>query len=345
MQPVGMERPPEEPDGAPCGPPGAPEQGAGEPAALRATITRLEEELEETRAMLGDHARTELAGRQGQRLEALGQLAAGVAHEINTPMQFISDNVHFLRDGFHGVLLVLDRLRAVRDAARVGPVVAGLLAEVDQAEAAADLDYLTSRLDRAFARTLEGIDRVSGIVTAMKVFAHPRNELAEVDINQVLTTTLTVARNEYKYVADVVTDLGVLPIVLAHAGDLNQAFLNLLVNAAHAIVDADDRRGQRGTITVRTRHDGDHVVVEIADTGCGIPEHIRPRIFDPFFTTKEPGRGTGQGLAITQAVIARHSGQLGFDTQVGLGTTFRVRLPVAGPDTVSARLRRRELTP
>ncbi|HVV87055.1 MAG TPA: ATP-binding protein [Kofleriaceae bacterium] len=317
---------------------------------LRAELAAVRGQLAEAlRATAGDRTQDELASRHAQRLESLGQLAAGVAHEINTPMQFISDNVHFLRDGFHGALVVLDRLRAVRDLARSGAVSEAVLAEADQAELDADLDYLTSRLDRAFTRTLEGIDRVSHIVAAMKVFAHPRDDLADVDLNQVLTTTLTVARNEYKYVADVVTELGNLPLVLGHAGDLNQLFLNLLINAAHAIVDAEAAggaggQGGRGKITVRTFTDAGQVVVEITDTGCGIAPADRPRVFDAYFTTKEPGRGTGQGLAIARSVVERHCGTIGFDSEVGVGTTFRVRLPVAGPET-SKKLLRSELLP
>ena len=313
---------------------------------LRRSLARTQAELAAVRAQLGDRHRDELAGRHVQRLETLGQLAAGVAHEINTPMQFISDNVHFLRDGFHGVLVVLDRLRAVRDLAQAAALAPELIAEVEEAEVAADLDYLTSRLDRAFARTLEGIDRVSNIVAAMKVFAHPRNDLADVDLNQVLNTTLTVARNEYKYVADVVTELGNVPMVMGHAGDLNQVFLNLLINAAHAIVDAEvSRAGRRGTITVRTRVEAEHAIVEIADTGCGIEAADRERIFDPFFTTKEPGRGTGQCLAITLAVGARHHGTITFESEPGVGTTFQVRLPIAGPVTRSSRIPRPTIEP
>ncbi len=326
--------------------PGDPEPGDGaEVDELRRVLDRTLAELAAARAQLGDRNRAELASRHAQRLESLGQLAAGVAHEINTPMQFISDNVHFLRDGFHGVLVVLDRLRTVRDLARTGVVPASVLADVDQVEIDADLDYLTPQLDTAFRRTVEGIDRVSTIVAAMKVFAHPRNDLADVDLNEVLTTTLTVARNEYKYAADVVTELDTLPLVLGHAGDLNQAFLNLLVNAAHAIVDAEAvLDGGRGTITVRTRHGAGQVVVEITDTGRGIPVAHRDRVFDATFTPDAAGRGGGPALATALAVVERHCGLLTFESELGVGTTFRVSLPVNGPETTT-RLRRISLVP
>jgi signal transduction histidine kinase len=312
---------------------------------LRAALERSQAELQRAHATLAERTGGELHDRQSQRLESLGQLAAGVAHEINTPMQFISDNVHFLRDGFHGALVVLDRLRAIRDLARAGTVDASLVAEADQAEVDADLEYLISRLDRAFAGTLEGIDRVSAIVAAMKIFANPHNDLADVDLNQILTTTLTVAGNEYKYVADLVTELGELPLVLGHAGDLNQVFLALVINAAHAIVDAEAARaGRRGVITVRTRAEPGQVVVEIADTGCGMPAEIRGRIFEPTFTTKEPGRGSGHGLASARAVVERHCGSIEIDSEVGVGTTVRVRLPVSGPET-SRRMKRLSIPP
>jgi signal transduction histidine kinase len=163
----------------------------------------------------------------------------------------------------------------------------------------------------------------------MKEFAHPQTEQAPADLNRALETTLTVARNEYKYVAEVVTELEPLPPVVCNASDLNQVFLNLIVNAAHAIADAAPD-GTKGTITVRSAREGDTVVVRVADTGVGIPEHIRRRIFDPFFTTKEVGRGTGQGLTLSRAIVEKHGGTLTFESEVGHGTSFSVRLPIGG---------------
>jgi two-component system NtrC family sensor kinase len=271
--------------------------------------------------------RLEIERRHAAKLESLGQLAAGVAHEINTPMQFISDNVHFLRDGCRGLLQVVAALRTLRDAAAAGELAPAHFQAAEQAEVAADLGYVTTRLDRAFTRTLDGIGRISSIVSAMKVFSHPGHEKAPVDLNEMVRTTLTVARNEYKYVATAVTELGEVPAITAHGGDLAQVLLNLVVNAAHAIADA--ARPELGTITIRTAVEGDVVVVSVADTGCGIDPDIRRRVFDPFFTTKAPGRGTGQGLALAHAVVVEHHrGQIGFETEVGRGTTFWLRLPL-----------------
>jgi signal transduction histidine kinase len=169
-------------------------------------------------------------------------------------------------------------------------------------------------------------------VRAMKAFSHPPTaEQAPVDLNAALGNTLIVAANEYKYVADVETDLGDLPTVVCNGGDINQVFLNLIVNAGHAIAERVGDSGERGTITVRTRVDGEHALVSIADTGCGIPDEIADRVFDPFFTTKEEGRGTGQGLAISRTIVTeRHNGSLTLETERGRGTTFHVRLPIAG---------------
>jgi signal transduction histidine kinase len=166
----------------------------------------------------------------------------------------------------------------------------------------------------------------------MKEFAHPdQNEKAPADLNQALQTTLNIARNEYKYVAEITTEFGELPLVRCHVGDLNQVFLNLIVNAAHAIGDRVGQRGSKGTIRIRTLREGDSVRIDIADTGSGIPASIRHRIFDPFFTTKEVGKGTGQGLAIARSiVVTKHHGSLTFDSEVGQGTTFTILLPMAG---------------
>jgi PAS domain S-box-containing protein len=267
---------------------------------------------------------------QAQKLESVGRLAAGVAHEINTPIQFVSDSVTFVREATGELFEVL---RAYQELPRLlddhGALVAAA-ARALHAEEDNDIAYVMEHAPVSLARALDGLDRVANIVRAMKEFAHPdRKEKVLVDLNAALQSTLTIARNEYKYVAELETDFGAIPPVLCHAGEINQAVLNIVVNAAHAIADAVAGSDQKGRITVRTRCDGDEVEIAIGDTGPGIPEGIRQRIFDPFFTTKEVGRGTGQGLAIARNVIAdKHGGSLTFDTELGRGTTFHIRLPV-----------------
>ena len=257
-----------------------------------------------------------------ERLESVGKLAAGVAHEINTPIQFVNDSVYFIKDAVHELLQLTDRLRSLA-AANEADAVAAL---------SADLPYLEEQLPKALERSLDGLKRVAEIVRSMRELAHPdRPEMSEVDLNHVIRNALVVARAEYKYVAEVETDLAPLPPVLCHAGELNQVMLNLLINAAHAIADIGGGSDNMGVIRVSTRLDGDAVVISVGDTGGGIPENIRHRIFEPFFTTKEVGRGTGQGLAISHNIIVkRHGGAIDCDSQVGKGTVFRVRLPIDG---------------
>ncbi len=281
---------------------------------------------------LAQRQQAEVELRQAQKLEAVGRLAAGIAHEINTPIQFVGDNTHFVQDAFDDLLVLLRRYQELRDRAAAGTVDAALLDAVRQAEQAADLEYLEEEIPKALAQSLEGVGRVASIVRALKEFAHPDSkEKAPADLNQALQSTLTVARNELKYVADVETDFGDLPAVTCQVGDVNQVFLNLLVNAAHAIADRVGDSGERGRIWVRTTAEGDWVMIAIGDTGCGIPDDIRSKVYDPFFTTKEVGRGTGQGLALARAVIVeQHGGALSFDSKVGEGTVFYVRLPVTG---------------
>jgi PAS domain S-box-containing protein len=269
---------------------------------------------------------------RARKLEAVGQLAAGIAHEINTPAQFVSDSVQFLSTAFADMLTLTTTYREVIAKVAADPQYAHIAQEVQAAEGTADLDYVAQNALSACDRARDGIARIAAIVGAMKEFAHPdQREKEPADLNRALRTTLVIARNEYKYVADVETDFRDIPDVLCHLGDMNQVFLNLLVNAAHAISDVVKDSGTRGKIRVRTRQDDTHVCIEIADTGCGIPETIRERIYDPFFTTKEVGRGSGQGLAIARAIVLdKHGGSLSFDSEVGKGTTFRILLPIDG---------------
>lgn len=274
--------------------------------------------------------RLEVELRHGQKLQAVGSLAAGIAHEINTPIQFIGDNLRFLRDEFPGIANLFGKYQELEQASRLGQIPPQLLDGLHAAREACELDYLLSEVPRAMNQSLDGIARVASIVRAMKAFSHPDlGEKTSSDINEGLKTTLIVARNELKYVADVETDFGDFPPVTCYPGDLNQVFLNLLVNAAQAIEDVVKPSGQKGKIKVVTRVEDGFAVVSISDTGCGIPESIQNRIFEPFFTTKEVGRGTGQGLALARSIIVdKHGGTLSFDSQVGIGTTFTIRLPI-----------------
>ncbi len=269
---------------------------------------------------------------RARKLEAVGQLAAGIAHEINTPAQFVGDNVQFLATAFSDMLALTTTYRKAIAKVATDPAYAHLTEEVQAAEDAADLAYIEQNAPAACDRAHDGVARIAAIVGAMKEFAHPdQREKTPADLNRALENTLVIARNEYKYVADVETDLGDIPAVLCHVGDLNQVFLNLLVNAAHAIADVVNGNGAKGKINVRTRRDGSRVCIEISDTGCGIPEAIGERIYDPFFTTKEVGRGSGQGLAIARSiVVGKHGGSLSYASEIGRGTTFKILLPIDG---------------
>ncbi|MEA2245110.1 MAG: two-component system, NtrC family, sensor kinase [Solirubrobacteraceae bacterium] len=273
--------------------------------------------------------RLEVELRLAQKLESVGQLAAGIAHEINTPIQYVSSSMDFLDGAFADMAQLNEAYSALCEAAARAGVDPDALARVAEAEEAADLEYLRERVPAAVERSRDGLKCVAKIVGAMRVFGHPStNGKAPVDVNAAIENTLVVAASEYKYIADVTTDLGDVPPVLSNGGDINQVLINLIVNSCHAIADLVDDSGERGRIDIRTSVDGDAAIITIADTGGGIPASIAERVFDPFFTTKDVGKGTGQGLAIARTIIDRDGGELTFDTRPGDGTTFTIRLPL-----------------
>ncbi len=294
---------------------------------------QVEDRTENLRREVRERERMQLELVRAQKLESVGQLAAGIAHEINTPAQYVSDNTRFLQDAFASVDRLLVQFTRLLEAANGDAVSKELLTEIDSAVVDSDIDYLREDIPKAIEQSLEGLDRVAGIVRAMKEFSHPGGDTRQpIDLNRAIESTLTVSRNEWKYVADVVTDFDPeLPLVPCLAGDVNQVVLNLVVNAAHAIAEvAADTPGEKGTITVQTRRDADWAEIRVRDTGTGIPEGVRDRVFDHFFTTKEVGKGTGQGLTIAYSlIVGKHGGTIDFETAVGRGTTFIVRLPLA----------------
>jgi two-component system, NtrC family, sensor kinase len=269
---------------------------------------------------------------QAQKLESIGQLAAGIAHEINTPTQYIGDNTRFVRGAFDEMSQVFAAHQRLLQAARRAGFAPELVDEVDAAAREAETTYLLQEIPRALDQSLEGVGRVARIVGAMKDFSHPDSaEKVPADLNKAVETTLTVCRNEWKYVAEVMEEFDpTLPAVPCLLGEINQVILNLVVNAAHAIAaKLGEGSPVKGTIRVRTRQDGAWAEVEVADTGTGIPAGLRDRVFTPFFTTKGVGKGTGQGLAFARSVVVeKHGGTIGFDSEEGVGTKFWVRLPL-----------------
>ncbi|MBL8950908.1 MAG: HAMP domain-containing protein [Myxococcaceae bacterium] len=256
---------------------------------------------------------------QAHRLESVGRLAAGVAHEINTPVQYSNDSVTFVRDAWVDLMSLLDEYR------KVGPV-------LEAREQAIDLEYLRENVPKSADRAVEGLTRIADIVRSMRVFSQPEQiEATACDVREGLGATLTIAHNAYKSVADVKTMFDEVPMVQACPGDLNQVWLSLVTNAALAIGDKGDARG---TITVRAEAEPDRVVVSVADTGCGIPAAVQPHIFEQFFTTRPVGKGAGQSLSAARAVVRRLGGEIWFESRQGEGTTFFVALPADGAPAI-----------
>ena len=277
---------------------------------LQAKAAELEQEMKQ---------RKELEGQLvfAQKMEAVGQLAAGIAHEVNTPSQYVCDNLRFLKDA------VTDLLAAVAPTSREG--------ETPEKPDAEELEFLSENAPEAVEQALQGMERITDIVKSMKNFAYrdATSEKKPQDLNQAIKATIVVATNEWKYQADLQTDLDAnLPFVPCNIGEINQVVLNLIVNAAHAIRDSKGDK-EKGTIAISTRQYEDCVVITIQDNGGGIPEEVQGRVFEPFFTTKDVGVGTGQGLAIAHNVVTKsHGGHLWFETESGVGTTFFIRLPL-----------------
>ena len=268
----------------------------------------------------------------GMKLESIGELSAGIAHEINTPIQYIGSNVSFLDEAFGNMLELISRYENLRDAATGKMEYQDLLDKIAEQEDVADVEYLQEEAPKAFKQTINGVERVTSLVLGLKRFAHDKDSENKVpaDVNEIIRNTLIVCTNAYKYVAEIETDLGELPLVKVIHGDLGQVVLNLVVNAAHAIEDVKGTSNQMGHIKIKSFQQENQVIITVTDTGCGIPAGVRERIFDPFYTTKEVGRGSGQGLAISRTIINdKHGGELSVESTEGKGSTFKIKLPIS----------------
>jgi PAS domain S-box-containing protein len=279
-----------------------------------------------------------------RKLESIGQLAAGVAHEINTPTQYVGDNLHFLLDSWNGLVELLTAYRELLNDSVPDPRTQEAVKRIHKLANEIDVDYLQEEIPKAIQQSLDGAKRIAEIVGAMKELSHPDSATkTAVDLNHAIKNALVVSKNTWKYVADLTTefdpDLGLVNCI---AGDINQVVLNLIINAADAISErVKSGDFEKGVIRVHTRREQEWVEIRISDTGTGIPEEAQSRIFDPFFTTKSVGKGTGQGLAIAHAIVVqKHQGTIQFETQTGVGTTFIVRLPIgnecSSPEKVDA---------
>lgn len=263
-----------------------------------------------------------------QKMQTIGVLAAGIAHEINTPLQYIIGNSSFIKDITTNLIELVQSIRSIHtddSFSTSSDKVHAIDAMIDEF----DIDFVAEEIPAAINGAIEGLDRISSIVLSVKKFAHPSTDEARaVNVNKEINNTITISRNEWKYHAEVVTKFDEdLPRILCIASDFNQLILNVIVNAARALHEKFHDTDSKGVITIATFQDDHYIGISIADNGPGIPEDIRNKIFDPFFTTKEVGKGTGMGLAIVLKIIEKHKGKIWFESKEGEGTTFHIQFP------------------
>ncbi|MEM7672498.1 MAG: ATP-binding protein [Verrucomicrobiota bacterium] len=298
---------------------------------LAETIVELQHEAEERKK-----AEAQLV--HAQKMESVGQMAAGIAHEINTPIQFISSNLQFIQDSKEDLFSIIDSMKASNGNSDTGPIIEERMRELSGLLEEHDFEFIEEELPRAIDQSIEGTRRVSEIVQAMKTFSHPSTEsLASASINKIVEDTVTLSKNEWKYVSELEMELAPdLPNATCSISEVSQVLLNLIVNAAHAIEECKkDKDSLEGRIKIKTwSNENEHVYISVEDNGAGIPEDAQRKIFDPFFTTKEVGKGTGQGLSICyDAIVNRHKGDITFTTERGNGTTFRIMIPCTQPES------------
>jgi signal transduction histidine kinase len=290
--------------------------------------TMVEERTAELKKALHDLQSTQSQLLQSEKMASIGQLAAGVAHEINNPVGFVKSNLGTMNEYLEDLMKLLDRYRILEATLskekdmRENETLQRALDDIKKQEDEIGLSFILDDYKKVINESLEGMARVEKIVSDLKDFAHvDKAELEHADLNHGIKSTLNIVWNELKYKAQVIKDLGRIPSVKCYPQRLNQVFMNILVNAAQAIED-------KGEIRITTRADNGYVEIRISDSGKGIPSDVLPKIFDPFFTTKEVGKGTGLGLSMAYNIIQRHKGTIDVDSEVGKGTTFTIRIPV-----------------
>ena len=269
--------------------------------------------------------------RQSQKLESIGQLSAGIAHEINTPTQYIADNTMFLKDSFDSCLKTVESMQLILNK-DVANITQHELDDVKSSFDDNDMDFILSEVPLAISQSIEGLDRVKNIIGAMKSFSHSnQGKISDIDLPESIESTVTVSRSEWRYLANLTTEFAEdLPKVKGLRDELNQVILNFIVNAAHTIEEKNSKNTEiLGNIHIAVSQQDEYVKISISDDGMGMPDDVKKRIFDPFFTTKDVGKGTGQGLSMAYTLIVdKHNGLIEVESEINVGTTFHISLPI-----------------